>query len=53
VQAPTTLLAQIDSSVGGKTGVNTRAGKNVVGVFHQPSAVVVDTDTLRRSRRAS
>jgi 3-dehydroquinate synthase len=47
VQAPTTLLAQIDSSVGGKTGVNTRGGKNVVGVFHQPSAVVVDTDTLK------
>jgi 3-dehydroquinate synthase len=47
VQAPTTLLAQIDSSVGGKTGVNTRVGKNVVGVFHQPSSVVVDTDTLR------
>jgi 3-dehydroquinate synthase len=47
VQAPTTLLAQIDSSVGGKTGVNTRTGKNVVGVFHQPSVVVVDTDTLR------
>jgi 3-dehydroquinate synthase len=47
VQAPTTLLAQIDSSVGGKTGVNTRGGKNVVGVFHQPSSVVVDTDTLR------
>jgi 3-dehydroquinate synthase len=47
VQAPTTLLAQIDSSVGGKTGVNTRAGKNLVGAFHQPSAVVVDTDTLQ------
>ncbi|HVF44924.1 MAG TPA: 3-dehydroquinate synthase [Pyrinomonadaceae bacterium] len=47
IQAPTTLLAQIDSSVGGKTGVNTRAGKNVVGVFHQPAAVVVDTDTLK------
>jgi 3-dehydroquinate synthase len=47
VQAPTTLLAQIDSSVGGKTGVNTRTGKNVVGVFHQPSSVVVDTDTLK------
>ena len=46
VQAPTTLLAQIDSSVGGKTGVNTGAGKNLVGAFHQPSAVVVDTDTL-------
>ena len=47
VQAPTTLLAQIDSSVGGKTGVNTREGKNLVGAFHQPSAVIVDTDTLR------
>src|SRR5688572_18813604 len=46
VQAPTTLLAQIDSSVGGKTGVNTGAGKNLVGAFHQPSAVVVDTKTL-------
>ncbi|HWS90592.1 MAG TPA: 3-dehydroquinate synthase [Pyrinomonadaceae bacterium] len=46
VQAPTTLLAQIDSSVGGKTGVNTAAGKNLVGAFHQPSAVVVDTETL-------
>src|SRR5215212_929856 len=46
VQAPTTLLAQIDSSVGGKTGVNARAGKNLIGAFHQPSAVVVDTDTL-------
>src|ERR1043165_3365087 len=47
VQAPTTLLAQIDSSVGGKRGVNTRTGKNVVGVFHQPSAVVLDTETLK------
>src|SRR5919205_248767 len=47
LQAPTTLLAQIDSSVGGKTGVNSRAGKNVIGIFHQPAAVVVDTDTLR------
>jgi len=46
VQAPTTLLSQIDSSVGGKTGVNTNAGKNLVGAFHQPAAVVVDTDTL-------
>jgi 3-dehydroquinate synthase len=46
VQAPTTLLSQIDSSVGGKTGVNTPAGKNLVGAFHQPAAVVVDTDTL-------
>ncbi|HEY0172852.1 MAG TPA: 3-dehydroquinate synthase family protein [Pyrinomonadaceae bacterium] len=47
VQAPTTLLSQIDSSVGGKTGVNTAAGKNLVGAFHQPAAVVVDTDTLK------
>ncbi|HST51740.1 MAG TPA: 3-dehydroquinate synthase [Pyrinomonadaceae bacterium] len=47
VQVPTTLLAQIDSSVGGKTGVNTRAGKNLVGAFHQPAAVLVDTETLR------
>src|ERR1043165_8075851 len=47
LQVPTTLLAQFDSSVGGKTGVNTRACKNLVGAFHQPRAVVVDTDTLR------
>ncbi|HEX3558824.1 MAG TPA: 3-dehydroquinate synthase [Pyrinomonadaceae bacterium] len=47
MQVPTTLLAQIDSSVGGKTGVNTRAGKNLFGAFHQPRAVVVDTKTLR------
>jgi len=47
VQVPTTLLAQFDSSVGGKTGVNTSAGKNLVGAFHQPRAVLVDTRTLR------
>jgi 3-dehydroquinate synthase len=47
VQVPTTLLAQIDASVGGKTGVNTRAGKNLIGAFHQPVAVVADTSTLR------
>jgi 3-dehydroquinate synthase len=47
VQAPTTLLAQIDASVGGKTGVNLPAGKNLVGAFHQPSLVVIDTETLR------
>jgi 3-dehydroquinate synthase len=47
VQAPTTLLAQIDSSVGGKTGVNTPGGKNLVGAFHQPRAVLIDTDSLR------
>lgn len=46
IQIPTTLLAQIDSSVGGKTGVNLRAGKNLVGSFHQPSAVIIDVDTL-------
>jgi 3-dehydroquinate synthase len=44
---PTTLLAQVDSSVGGKTGINLASGKNLVGAFHQPSAVIADTDTLR------
>ena len=47
VQIPTTLLAQIDSSVGGKTGVNTAQGKNLVGAFHQPSLVLADLDLLR------
>jgi 3-dehydroquinate synthase len=47
VQVPTTLLAQVDSSVGGKTGVNHAAGKNLIGAFHQPSAVVADTNLLR------
>ena len=46
IQVPTTLLAQVDSSVGGKTGVNHPKGKNMIGAFHQPQAVVVDTDTL-------
>ena len=46
VQVPTTLLSQVDSSVGGKTGINTRHGKNLVGLFHQPSLVVADTATL-------
>ena len=46
VQMPTTLLAQVDSSVGGKTGINTRHGKNLVGLFHQPSLVLADTATL-------
>jgi 3-dehydroquinate synthase len=47
VQVPTTLLAQVDSSVGGKTGVNHARGKNLVGAFHQPALVVADTDFLR------
>jgi 3-dehydroquinate synthase len=46
IQVPTTLLAQIDSSVGGKTGINLKRGKNLVGTFHQPALVVIDTETL-------
>lgn len=46
IQLPTTVLAQVDSSVGGKTGVNHPAGKNMIGAFHQPIAVIIDTDFL-------
>ncbi|RYE62929.1 MAG: 3-dehydroquinate synthase, partial [Rhizobiaceae bacterium] len=46
VQIPTSLLAQVDSSVGGKTGINTRHGKNLLGVFHQPDLVLADTAAL-------
>jgi 3-dehydroquinate synthase len=46
IQVPTSLLAQVDSSVGGKTGINAAQGKNLVGVFHQPALVLADTDTL-------
>ncbi|MDX1812173.1 MAG: 3-dehydroquinate synthase [Gammaproteobacteria bacterium] len=46
IQVPTTLLSQVDSSVGGKTGVNHPLGKNMIGAFHQPQCVIIDTDTL-------
>jgi len=47
VQIPTTLLAMVDSSIGGKTGVDTRAGKNLIGAFHQPALVIDDLDVLK------
>jgi 3-dehydroquinate synthase len=47
VQIPTTLLAMVDSSIGGKTGVDTRDGKNLIGAFHQPSLVIDDLDVLK------
>jgi 3-dehydroquinate synthase len=47
IQVPTTLLAQVDSSVGGKTGINTQQGKNLVGSFYQPRLVIIDGDTLK------
>jgi len=46
-QLPTTLLAQVDSAVGGKTGINTKLGKNLIGAFHQPALVIADTELLR------
>ncbi|AWK86307.1 3-dehydroquinate synthase [Azospirillum thermophilum] len=46
IQVPTTLLSQVDSSVGGKTGINSRHGKNLIGAFHQPKLVIADTATL-------
>jgi len=56
IQIPTSLLAQVDSSVGGKTGIDTRQGKNLIGSFHQPLMVLADTDSLDtlslRERRA-
>ena len=54
VQVPTTLVAQVDSAYGGKTGVDLAEAKNYVGAFHQPSAVIADTDDARqRCRRPS
>ena len=47
IQVPTTLLAQVDSSVGGKTGINSRHGKNLIGAFYQPQIVIADTETLK------
>jgi 3-dehydroquinate synthase len=52
VQVPTTLLAMVDAAVGGKTGINTDAGKNLVGTFHEPAAVLVDLATLQTLPRA-
>ena len=53
VQVPTTVMSQVDSSVGGKTGVNHPLGKNMIGAFYQPQVVVIDTTTLSTVRRLS
>jgi 3-dehydroquinate synthase len=52
IQVPTTLLGMVDAALGGKTGINTVAGKNMVGAFHEPSAVIADLDTLATLPRA-
>ncbi len=53
IQIPTTLLAQVDAAVGGKTGVNLVSGKNLVGSFHQPLVVLIDPDVLKLCPSAS
>ena len=47
IQVPTTLLSMVDSSVGGKTGVNHSLGKNMIGAFYQPQSVIIDLDSLK------